>query len=136
APTPSPILVNSSSISAVTISSDTSSPASMTALARSPTGDSAATAARNMSPVESWRMPRCSTSRAACVPLPAPGGPRRIIFIALAPLALQLRLLDQIPVLVSQKVRLDLADCVDGDVDHDEQARTAENEWKACLGNH
>ena len=42
----------------------------------------AATAARSMSPVESWTIPRCSTSRLAWVPLPAPGGPRRMMFIA------------------------------------------------------
>jgi hypothetical protein len=52
-----PIAVSSASISAETIASETSSPASITALASSPIGVWAATAARSMSPVESWRMP-------------------------------------------------------------------------------
>jgi hypothetical protein len=54
-----------SPISAETIASETSSPASITALAWSPTGVPALTAARSMSPVESWTMPRSSTRRAA-----------------------------------------------------------------------
>ena len=59
----------------ITISSETSSPDSMTAFAFSPTGVPAFTAARSMSPVETWGIPRSSTSFAAWVPLPAPGGP-------------------------------------------------------------
>ena len=43
-----------------------------------PIGVPAATAARSMSPVESCTMPYFATSRLACVPLPAPGGPSRI----------------------------------------------------------
>ena len=41
----------------MTISSETRPPASITALAFSPTGVPAATAARSMSPVDSWTMP-------------------------------------------------------------------------------
>ena len=41
-------------------------------------------ASRSMSPVDSWIMPRAACSRAACVPLPAPGGPRRMMFIIAA----------------------------------------------------
>jgi hypothetical protein len=47
---------------------------------RSPTGVLAATAARSMSPVESWTIWRSRTSRSACVPFPAPGGPNRMMF--------------------------------------------------------
>src|SRR3546814_20531137 len=65
-----------------TISSDTSWPASITALALSPTGVPDLTAARNMSPVESCTMPRVSSSRLAWVPLPAPGAPSKMIFMA------------------------------------------------------
>ena len=34
-----------------------------------------------MSPVESCTSPRLAASSCACVPLPAPGGPRRMRFI-------------------------------------------------------
>ena len=61
-----------------TISSPTSPPASMTAFAFWPTSLPAATAALNMSPVESWGAPSLSTSFGACVPLPLPGGPKRM----------------------------------------------------------
>jgi hypothetical protein len=49
----------------MTISSETSPPASITALALMPTGVPAATAARSMSPVESCGMPCFATMRAA-----------------------------------------------------------------------
>src|SRR3954462_10291454 len=83
-------------------------------------------ASRSMSPVDSWIMPRVACSRAACVPLPAPGGPKRMmLIIAGAPLParrsvptcrLELRLLDQVTILVGDQVALDLADGVHGDV--------------------
>ena len=50
----------------------------MTAFAFWPTSLPAATAALNMSPVESWGAPSLSTSFGACVPLPLPGGPKRM----------------------------------------------------------
>src|SRR2546430_2334956 len=53
-------------------------PASMTFFAASPSGVPAFTAARSMSPVEICGMPNFSRMKAACVPLPAPGGPKRI----------------------------------------------------------
>ena len=74
-----------SSMIAITTSSGTSSPRAMMSFARWPTGVPAATAARNMSPVESWTIPCLETSRCACVPLPAPGGPSRISLIACRP---------------------------------------------------
>jgi hypothetical protein len=62
-------------------SSETSPPASMTALAWRPSSLPAATAARNMSPVEICGMPKRSQTNFAWVPLPAPGGPRRMSFM-------------------------------------------------------
>ena len=59
-------------------SSDTRSPRAMIALASSPSGVPSRTAARSMSPVAMWARPRSDAMRAACVPLPAPGGPIRI----------------------------------------------------------
>ena len=41
-----------------------------------------ATAARSISPVDSWIRPKSSSSIRAWVPLPAPGGPNRISLIA------------------------------------------------------
>src|SRR5882672_4184727 len=60
------------------MSSDTSAPASITFFAARPSGVPAFTAARSMSPVEICGMPKCLVRYVACVPLPAPGGPRRI----------------------------------------------------------
>src|SRR5689334_4888483 len=129
---------------ALTIASLTSSPRSITALALRPTGVPAATASRSMSPVDSWIIPRLACSRAACVPLPAPGGPRRMMFImaALSPAPLssapsrrrlELGLLDEVAVLVRDQVALNLADGVHRHVDDDQQARAAEPEVETRL---
>ena len=67
-----------------TTSSGTSSPLSMIALALRPISVPACTAARSMSPVDSWISPRLAAISLACVPLPAPGGPSRIRFIIAA----------------------------------------------------
>mmetsp|Transcript_1691 Transcript_1691/g.3689 ORF Transcript_1691/g.3689 Transcript_1691/m.3689 type:complete len:215 (-) Transcript_1691:37-681(-) len=64
-----------------TMSSETSPPAFMTAAALSPTSVLAETAARSMSPVESWGMPSRSSILGPCVPFPAPGGPNRIMML-------------------------------------------------------
>src|ERR1700741_2913529 len=126
-----------SSISWVTISSETSSPASITALIRSPSGVPAFFSWRSMSPVDSWTMPRRSTRRLAWVPLPAPGGPSRIMFIAppLAPAeaALQLRFLDEVAILVGDQMALDLGHRIHRHVDDDEQRGAAEIEGDAHL---
>src|SRR3989344_9222346 len=139
-----------------TISSETSSPASITALALSPIGVPALTAARSMSPVDSCFMPRSSTRRWAWVPLPAPGGPKRMIFMGnpspngpvvpgpdypqtlrLAQASLQLRLLDQVGILMRQQMALDLGDRIDSAVDDDQQAGAAQEEQRnAGLRNH
>src|SRR5688572_9436439 len=131
-----------SPMSALTMASLTSSPASITALAFRPTGEPVFTAARSMSPVDSWIIPRSACSRCACVPLPAPGGPRRMMFsIAALPFGrwsalaagLQLRLLDQIAILVRDQVALDLRDSVHRHVDNDQQAGAAQVEGHAGL---
>src|SRR5690606_20132507 len=60
------------------MSSDTSAPESMTFFAASPRGVPALTAALSMSPVEICGIPNLFLMTVACVPLPAPGGPKRI----------------------------------------------------------
>src|SRR5450631_1794483 len=57
------------------MSSDTSAPESMTFFAAIPSGVPALTAERSISPVEICGMPYASLTKAAWVPLPAPGGP-------------------------------------------------------------
>mmetsp|Transcript_5933 Transcript_5933/g.25231 ORF Transcript_5933/g.25231 Transcript_5933/m.25231 type:complete len:204 (+) Transcript_5933:183-794(+) len=64
-----------------TMSSVTSAPASIAALACLPTGVPAATAARSMSPVDSCGVPSLASILGACVPLPAPGGPNKIMIL-------------------------------------------------------
>ena len=49
----------------ITVSSGTSSPLAISALQASPSAVPASMAARSMSPVESWTMPRLATRRAA-----------------------------------------------------------------------
>src|SRR5213083_78497 len=63
------------------MSSETSCPESMTFFAARPMGVPAFTAARSMSPVEICGILNRSLMKFACVPLPAPGGPRRISLI-------------------------------------------------------
>src|SRR5919112_4847661 len=57
------------------ISSLTRCPASITDLARRPSGVPRLTASRSRSPVANFGKPRASANRAPCVPFPAPGGP-------------------------------------------------------------
>ena len=65
----------------ITISSETRPPAFMTAWAFLPTSVWALTAARSMSPVESWGIPRRFSILGPWVPFPAPGGPKRICWL-------------------------------------------------------
>src|SRR6267378_2652326 len=69
------------------MSSETSCPASMTFFAARPSGVPAFTAARSMSPVEICGMRKRSLMKPAWVPLPAPGGPRRISLIIIPAVA-------------------------------------------------
>src|SRR5688500_14558892 len=137
-----PAASSRSPIRALTIASLTSLPAAITAFASIPTGLPLATASRSMSPVDIWIIPRCACSRAAWVPLPAPGGPNRTMFMEerslmrsqSAPAAgLELRLLDEVAVLVGDQMALDLRHRVHGDVDDDQQAGPAEVEGHARL---
>src|ERR1043166_2728098 len=68
----------------MTISSGTSSPESMNFFASRPSGWLTRIASRSMSPVEICGMPYFSVMNCACVPLPAPGKPKRIIFIVVS----------------------------------------------------
>src|SRR6266568_7288294 len=66
------------------MSSVTSPPASMIAWTFLPIGVPRALWSRNMSPVETWGTLSSEDRSFACVPLPAPGGPRRIRIMALS----------------------------------------------------
>src|SRR5438270_5611640 len=145
---PQPAQLSSRSpMRAVTMASLTSSPASMIAFTLPPIGEPLARASRSMSPVDSWILPRFATSRAACVPFPASGGPNRMMFCiaALSPVSpfglapprrgLELRLFDQVAILVGDQVALNLADRVHRHVDDDQQAGPAETQvGEAGLG--
>src|SRR6187399_1260429 len=60
------------------MSSETRLPESITFLAATPSGVPAAIAARSMSPVDTCGIECACVMKVAWVPLPAPGGPRRI----------------------------------------------------------
>ena len=64
-----------------TISSGTSSPASMYRPSLLPSSEPLARSARKTSPLDRCTMPNCSASLLAWVPLPAPGGPISTILI-------------------------------------------------------
>src|ERR1700676_2288616 len=93
-----------------------------------------ATAARSMSPVARCTRPCVCSSRFACVPLPAPGGPSRIKFIGSgssrksSPAAPQLCPFDQPLVLVGEQVRVNLRHGIHRDADDDQEAGPAEIE--------
>jgi hypothetical protein len=63
------------------VSSSTSFPASMMALTLRPRGLFAAIAERKISPVLMWGKFKRSFNWVAKVPLPAPGGPKKMYFI-------------------------------------------------------
>ncbi len=67
-----------SAIRPIITSSDTSAPVSMMRLASRPSGVPAATASRSISPVAICGICHSPASSRAWVPLPAPGGPRKI----------------------------------------------------------
>ena len=77
-----PRFASGSSIRSATIrrtsSSGTSPPISMIPPACAPTAVPARTADRHISPVDRCEIPSRSEMRTACVPLPAPGGPKMI----------------------------------------------------------
>ena len=106
----------------------------MIALACCPISVPAFTAARSMSPVESWTSPCLAAIALACVPLPAPGGPSRIRFITASRRPPELRLLDQAFVLVRQQMALHLRHRIHGHADGDQQRGAAEVERHRGVG--
>src|SRR5512139_667750 len=113
----------------MTTSSGTSPPASMNPLAFFPSSVPFFTASRSMSPVEIWGMENSPVSFFACVPFPAPGGPRRMIpIIVLSPPSLHLSLFQEPLVMAGDQVRFDLLDRVHCDSDDDQEARPTEIE--------
>ena len=112
----------------MTISSETSAPESMIAATRLPSSEPEARAARSMSPVESWTMPRSATSRLAWVPLPAAGGPNRIRFTSVPFTARSFDLLIRPSYWCAEQVRLDLRHRVHGHRDDDQDRGAAEIE--------
>src|SRR6185295_4416571 len=105
----------------------------MIALARSPISLPASTDSRRMSPVDTLGMPCTRAKRSACVPLPAPGGPRNIRFKAmeksrLAPSSTNAGLLHEAVVMSHNQLRLDLLHGIHCNADDDQQRRAAEEE--------
>src|SRR5262249_30758609 len=126
-----------------TSESGTSSPRAMIGLACSPRGVPFAMLSRSMSPVERCGTPYLRASSFACVPFPAPGGPRRITArcslscgrapatslgaMLLAPTA-ETTLRSETFVIAHHKLRFKLLHGVHRDTHDDEQRRTAEIE--------
>src|SRR5437764_12549959 len=102
-----------------TTSSGTRSPRSMKALASRPSGVSFVTFSRKMSPVPIRTTSNRSSSRWACVPFPAPGGPRSTSRMTLPEEAL---------VVPHQQLRLQLLHRLERDTDRDEDRRPPERE--------
>ena len=78
-PWPAASSCNRSWFKPIITSSGTNNPASMYSFAASPIGDPSFTAARNISPVDTCGLLVSSTILPACVPFPAPGGPKSTI---------------------------------------------------------
>src|SRR6266851_2627882 len=117
---------------ATTTSSGTSSPRSITVLARSPTGVPAATAARSMSPSRVGRFHAWLPGVALECPFPPPAG--RAGSISSRPTS-QLRSLDEALILMREQVALDLRHRIHGDADDDKQRGATEIERHGRVGN-
>src|SRR5512135_1614456 len=109
-----------------TTASGTSSPLSMYFLASRPSGVLSARFFLRMSPVDIWGMPYFSTKSFACVPLPAPGGPKSIIRMVLSSPSLYLDAFHETFVVARYQVRLNLADRVECNADNDQERGAAE----------
>src|SRR5579884_2166589 len=133
------LLSRSSTIGEIT-SSGTNSPLSILAFAASPRPVLFAAASRRMSPVEIWGMPSFLATTRAWVPLPAPGGPRKMSICAISSLssrALRSRggaapshssLLQKALVVPHNQLGFDLLDRVHGDAHHNQQRGAAKIE--------
>src|SRR5262245_20751002 len=127
---------------AIIVSSSTSPPRSILALASRAIGFLSLIASRRMSPVEIFNRARSRANRPACVPFPAPGGPimmtfRPIAYLCLyraagsSPTSSNPRLLHEAVVVAHDQLRLDLLHGVHRYADHDQQRRAAEVERDA-----
>src|SRR5947207_5020803 len=113
--------------------SGTSAPESMYFFASRPSGVSAFTAPRRMSPVVIFGRPSRSARIFPWVPLPEPGAPNRrmntaCLHVALAPAELDAPFLHEAVVVAQQQMLLHLLYRVERDADDDEQRRAAEAE--------
>src|SRR5688572_14444123 len=120
-------------------SSGTRPPFSMIGPTCLPTGVPAAMASRSMSPVEIRGTLRWSASRAACVPFPAPGGPRKITrgpVLAATTNPPALPGAAEAVVVAHDELRLHLGDGVHGHAHDDEQGGAAEVEVQAQAFRH
>src|SRR6266550_9561484 len=102
-----------------TISSGTRSPRSMYVVASRPSGVSFVTCSRKMSPVPIRTTSNRSSSRWACVPFPAPGGPSNTSLI---------RLPEETLVVSHQQLRLELLHRLERDTDGDQDRGAPEGE--------
>src|SRR2546430_9233955 len=113
--------------------SGTSFPSSMYFFASRPSGVSARTAARRMSPVVIFGNPSRSARTFPWVALPEPGAPNRrmntaSLHVALAPAELDAPFLHEAVVMAQQQMLLYLLYRVEGHAHDDEQRRAAEAE--------
>src|SRR6266487_2331379 len=104
----------------ITRSSGTSSPFCMYPSAITPKVVPLRTCSRSMSPVEMCAQPMRSEIIAACVPLPTPGGPKKITYTSA----------DKSFVVAHQQLRFELFHRVEHDADDDEHARAADREGR------
>src|SRR5258706_5107873 len=107
------------SMTRTTSSSGTRSPAAMIGATSLPSGVPLLASLRSISPVETWGRAKRSVMKWAWVPLPPPGGPNRMVIIAL---------LDEALVLPHEQLGLDLFHGVQGDADDDQHRRAAQVE--------
>src|SRR6266436_8077827 len=120
----------------MTTSSGTRSPRSMIALDFFPSSVPAAIAALSMSPVDNCGRRQSPCRILAWVPLPAPGGPNRMRFIArlFRPGAFETRLLDKTLILLGDEMALNLRHGVHGHADDDQERGAAKGELLHIVG--
>src|SRR2546430_12578245 len=121
--------------------SGTSFPSSMYFFASRPSGVSAFTAPRRMSPVVIFGRPSRSARIFPWVPLPEPGAPNRrmntaCLHVALAAAELDAPFLHETVVMAQQQMLLHLLHGIEGHTHHDEERRAAEAERHVEDGRH
>src|SRR3972149_1033792 len=113
------------------MSSLTSCPASMIALAFLPSSVAFSAASRRMTPVEMCGTSSSAASFWACVPFPAPGGPNRMsltMAVSLSAPSPDAAALHEAVVMPHDELAFDLLDGVHGDPNHDQERSPAEVE--------